>query len=134
METIVIGKNYAEIEKYNTQKEIERLLSTGVKQVTLENMQNMLSEIGLTLDLNTNGYLYLYYNTSNENKYYQATTSPLDNKKISVYNINSEFYNKHLKDYKGLNTKTEYAQRLYELRMYYFCTIKKRNIEYILSF
>lgn len=129
METIVIGQDYKIKQIENTQRQINYLLNIGLERVTLEEMQNMLSDIGLKLDLNINGYLNLYYNTNNANKYYEATTSPLDSKKISAYNTNSEFYNKHLTGF-----RTTEAETLYKLRINYFCTYKKGSIEYILSF
>ena len=129
MQTIQIGVDYKEIQRKNTEAEIKRLIEYGIEEISLEDMKAKLMEIGLTLDLNENSYLNLYYNTSNENSYLEATTTPLDSKKISVYNVNSEFYNKHLK---GGNTST--GDKLQKLRMNYLCTYTKRKQTYILSF
>ena len=129
MKTIEIGKDYKITMIENTQKQIENLIQSGVERVNLHDMQTMLAQIGLTLDLNENGYLYLYYNTSNENHYYEATTSPLDFRKISAYNINSDFYNKYLRGY-----ESAHGDALRKIRNNYFCTYTKRGIEYILSF
>jgi hypothetical protein len=124
--------SYKEQQRLNTQKEIENILAYGCERISLEDMQNRLSKIGLTLDLNPNGLLLAYYNTSNDSHFFCATTSPLDKDKISAYNIKSEFYNKHLKGEEFV--RDEYAQELHKLRTDYFCTYTKRGIEYILSF
>ncbi len=129
METIQIGNDYKAEMIENTQKQIERLIQSGIERVSLHDIQTMLAQIGLTLDLNENGYLYTYYNTSNEHRYYQATTSPLDFRKISAYNVNSDFYNKYLRGY-----ESAHGDALRKIRKNYFCTYKKRSIEYILSF
>ena len=132
MQTIQIGVDFKEVQRKNTEAEIKRMIDSGVEQISIEEMNQKLSAIGLTLDLNENSYLYLYYNTSNENSYLEATTSPLDSKKISAYNTNSEFYNKHLKGDVKFYTST--GEELRKLRMNYLCTYTKRNQTYILSF
>lgn len=127
------GVDFKEVQRKNTEAEIKRMIDSGVELINIEEMQNKLATIGLTLDLNENSYLYLYYNTSNENSYLEATTSPIDNKKIIAYNTNSEFYNKHLKGDSRFYTET--GRMLQEgIRNNYFCTYKKRAQTYILSF
>jgi hypothetical protein len=132
MNIIQIGVDFKEVQRIQTEKEIQKLIESGLEQISIEEMQSRLSEIGLTLDLNENSYLNLYYSTSNENSYLQATTSPIDSKKISAYNSNSDFYNKHLKG--GEMLKTHEGHMLYDLRTNYFCTYTKRHQTYILSF
>jgi hypothetical protein len=129
MQTIIIGKDFSEIQKLNTEAEISRLIQSGYTLITLGEMQQKLNEIGLKLDMNENSYLYLYYNTYNETHYLNATTSPIDDKKISAYNVNGDFYNKYLK-----GSHTDKGLILDKLRSNYFCTYTKKNKTYILSF
>jgi uncharacterized protein YnzC (UPF0291/DUF896 family) len=131
-QTINFKKSYLETQFENTEKQIQRLIDTGVEFIPLSEMDEKLLQIGLKLDLNENGYLNLYYNTSNENHYLEATTSPIDNKKISAYNVNGDFYNKHLKGNDIITTHE--ARELKKLRNDYFTTYKKRGKTYILSF
>jgi hypothetical protein len=132
MEVIQIGVDFKEVQRKNTEAEIKRMINSGIEQISIEDMQQKLATIGLTLDLNENSYLYLYYNTSNENSYLEATTSPIDNKKISAYNTNSEFYNKHLRG--DIKFYTPMGEALQKMRNNYFCTFTKRKQTYILSF
>ena len=114
----------------NTQKEIHLMQAIDcITYIDLKEIEQSLANIGLKLDLDEKSYLLLYYNTSNERHYYQATTSPKDSKEISAYNVNSDFYNTHLK---GERTNT--GKILDDLRKNCFTTIRKRGIDYILSF
>ena len=128
MQTINLKLDYRLQQKINTEKEIERM-RICCEQISIDDMHVLLAEIGLKLDMNENSYALYYYNTSNADHYYQMTTCPLDKKKVSIYNVNSDFYNKYLKGW-----ETEHAITLKKLRMDYFCTVKKRGIEYIVSF
>jgi len=102
------------------------------ERVSLENMETMLQEIGLKLDLNPNNYALYYFNDMNDTHYYEMTTQPLDSKKISAYNVMSEFYQKHLRG--DVKLHSEIGSRLSTLRRDYFTTIMKNKIEYIVSF
>jgi hypothetical protein len=112
----------------NTEAEIKRICDYA-EYVEFEEMQNMLSQIGLKLDMNVNSYANYYYNNLNENHFFEMTTSPIDKKKISAYNVDSEFYNKYLK-----GTHSEKGHILDKLRNKYFTTIVKNKIKYIVSF
>ena len=112
----------------NTESEIKRICEYR-EYVEFEDMQNMLSQIGLKLDMNVNSYANYYYNNLNENHYYEITTQPIDKKKISAYNTESEFYNKYLK-----GSHSGHGYTLDKLRNKYFTTIVKRGIKYIVSF
>ncbi len=132
MNIIQIGVDFKEVQRKNTEMQRQRLIECGVEQISLEEMKQKLFEIGLTLDLNENSYLNLYYNTLNEHSYLEATTSPIDSKKISAYNVDGEFYNKHLQGDTRFYTPT--GETLRKLRMNYFCLYSKKNQTYILSF
>jgi hypothetical protein len=128
---IIIGQDYKAIQVKNTDKEIIRLQNEGIERITLDDMKGRLLEIGLTLDLNKNSYFHPYYSTLNPGRNcFEATTSPIDNKKISAYNTQSAWYWENLKG----DFKSEKGRKLYELRNKYFCTIKVNRIEHILSF
>jgi hypothetical protein len=129
---IQLGKDYRLIQQENTEKQILNLIDSGIELISIEDMQNKLSEIGLKLDLNENNYLNLYYNDYNINKFYEATTQPIDKKGVSAYNIRSEFYNLHINS--DIIFYTEIGKKLKELREKYFCILTKRKIKYILSF
>lgn len=115
----------------NTNAEIKRM-EEYAERISLDDMQLLLKEIGLKLDLNENSYALYYYNNYNEHYFYQMCTSPIDDKKISAYNINSDFYNKHLKGDSKFHS--EMGRKLDKLRQDYFTTIVRRGIEYIISF
>jgi hypothetical protein len=112
----------------NTEAEIKRICDYA-EYVEFEEMQNMLSQIGLKLDMNINSYANYYYNNLNENHFFEMTTSPIDNKKISAYNVDSEFYIKYLN-----GGRCGHGDTLYKLRNKYFTTIVKNRIKYIVSF
>jgi hypothetical protein len=112
----------------NTEEEIKRI-SEYAEYVEFNEMQNMLSQIGLKLDMNINSYANYYYNNLNEHHCYEVTTQPIDAKKISAYNTESEFYNKYLK-----GSHSGHGYTLDKLRNNYFTTIVKRGIKYIVSF
>jgi hypothetical protein len=128
MQTINLKVDYRLQQRINTEKEIERM-QLFCERISIDEMHSLLAEIGLKLDMNENSHALYYYNTSNAEHYYQMTTCPLDKKKVSVYNVNSDFYHKYLKGW-----ETKHAITLKRLRMDYFCTVKKRGIEYIVSF
>jgi len=128
MQTIDLSVDYRSKQIENTEAEIKRICDYA-EYIEFEDMQARLSEIGLKLDLNVNSYALYYYNTSNENHYFELTTSPIDKKKLSAYNVNSEFYNKYLKGNHSGNGHT-----LDTLRNKYFTTIVKNRIKYIVSF
>ena len=129
---IQLGKDYRLIQQENTEKQILNLIDSGIELISIEDMQNKLSEIGLKLDLNENNFLNLYYNDYNINKFYEATTQPIDKIKLSAYNIRSEFYNLHISS--DIVFYSEIGEKLKELREKYFCILNKRKIKYILSF
>ena len=132
VQTLNIGQSYRLTQIKNTEAEIARFVDLGIELIELDDMQAKLAGIGLKLDLSEKSYLNLYYNTSNENHYFEATTSPIDNKRLSAYNVNSEFYNKHLKGDDML--KTPQGLQLQKLRQDYFCLYQKRGVKYIISF
>jgi hypothetical protein len=125
---IDLTKDFKQVQEEQTQREIQRMQDYA-ELITLEEMQTRLQAIGLRLDLNTNSYAWYYYNTNNENPYNEMTTSPLDSKRLSPYNVESAFYNKYLK---GMHTGKGLI--LDELRNKYFCTITRRKQTYIVSF
>jgi hypothetical protein len=128
MQTINLSIDYKAQQRNNTELEIKRMLQFA-EHINFEDMQKRLNEIGLKLDMNVNSYALFYYNTSNENHYHILTTSPIDNKKISVYNTGSEFYNRYLK---GMHTGI--GIELDRLRNDYFTTFIKNKVRYIVSF
>jgi len=123
--------NLTDCKKLSTQKYIKEM-ENYAERVSLENMETMLQEIGLKLDLNPNNYALYYFNDMNDTHYYEMTTQPLDSKKISAYNVMSEFYQKHLRG--DVKLHSEIGSRLSTLRRDYFTTIMKNKIEYIVSF
>jgi hypothetical protein len=128
MQTIDLSIDYKEKQVLNTNAEINRMQDYA-EYIPFEDMQRRLNEIGLKLDMNVNSYALYYYNSSNYNHYFEVTTTPIDNKKLSAYNVGSEFYNKYLK-----GTHTGKGLELDKLRNKYFTTIVKRGINYIVSF
>jgi oligoribonuclease NrnB/cAMP/cGMP phosphodiesterase (DHH superfamily) len=128
MQTIDLSIDYKSKQVLNTNAEIKRMLEYA-EHIPFEDMQARLIEIGLKLDTNVNSYALYYYNTSNKNHYFQMTTSPIDNKKLSAYNVGSEFYNRYLK---GMHTSN--GIELDKLRNNYFTTIVKSGKTYIVSF
>jgi hypothetical protein len=125
---IDLSINYKGKQIKNTHEEINRMCNYA-EHITFEDMQNRLNEIGLKLDLNTNSYANYYYNDYNENHYFELNTSPIDSKKLSAYNTNSDFYNKYLR-----GTHTGKGIELDKLRNKFFTTIIKNKKIYIVSF
>lgn len=126
------SKDYRADQVKKTEKEIQRMQNAGIEKISVEDMQALLSEIGLKLDLRESGYLYPYFNTGNENHFYEATTSPIDRTGHSAYNVNGEFYQKHMRG--DIKFRSATGRKLDELRDQYFCTYIIRRIEYIISF
>jgi len=128
MQTVNLKIDYKVQMQINTEEEIKRMLDYA-EYIPFEEMQKRLIEIDLKLDMNVNSYALYYYNTSNENHYFLLTTCPIDNKKISAYNVDSEFYNKYLR-----GTHTGKGLELDKLRNDFFTTIVKGGKTYIVSF
>ena len=105
-----------------TKKEIDFLLSIGVKKVPMERLKDIFSQFGLTICMDKKNYLHKYFNTSNENNYLEATTSLLDKEKISIHNTQSKFYKEHMKPC------TEIGKEIQELRKEYFTVLRSGHI------
>lgn len=128
MQTINLKLDYRIQQVINTEKHIERKQEYS-ERISIDEMNVLLAEIGLKLDMNENSYALYSYNAYNADHYYEMTTHPIDKKKVSAYNVNSDFYQKYLNGW-----ETEHGITLKKLRMDYFCTVKRRGIEYIVSF
>ena len=128
---MIVEYNFNAQQAQNTEAEIKKMQEFA-ELIPLDEMQKRLGDLGLKLDLNPNGYLLTYYNTSNECHYLQATTQPIDKKKVSVFNVNSDFYQQN---YSGdRRFETEAAQKLKALRVDCFTVITVKRKVYILSF
>ena len=129
---MIVEYNFNAQQAQNTEAEIKKMQEFA-ELIPLDEMQKRLGELGLKLDLNPNGYLLTYYDTSNEYHYLQATTQPLDKKKVSAFNVNSDFYQQNYSGDRRFEI-TEAAQKLKALRMDYFTIITVKKKVYILSF
>jgi len=128
---MIVEYNFNAQQAQNTEAEIKKMQEFA-ELIPLDEMQKRLGDLGLKLDLNPNGYLLTYYNTSNEYHYLQATTQPIDKKKVSAFNANSDFYQKN---YSGdRRFETEAARKLKALRVDFFTVITVKKKVYILSF
>lgn len=128
---MIVEYNFNAQQAQNTEAEIKKMQEFA-ELIPLDEMQKRLGELGLKLDLNPNGYLLTYYNTSNECHYLQATTQPIDKKKVSVFNVNSDFYQQNYSGDRRFETGA--AQKLKALRVDYFTVITVKKKVYILSF
>ncbi len=106
-----------------TEKEILRMTESGMIKLSLSDYSNMLLDMGLKLDLQTDSYLFKYYNTSNKYCFLCATTSPIElTSKYSCFNIHSNFYkNEILK-------RTDKYYTLKHFRNNYFCVLPSMHI------
>jgi len=114
--------SYKDLQKQETQKEINNLLKSGAQKVSLQDYKEMLKAFNLTLDLDPNNYLHKYYNTANEQHYLEATTSPLDIKGISAFNIKGQWYKENVTPQTAL--KAEFQK----FRNDYFVVLKSGHI------
>lgn len=113
---------YLRIQVQNTFNEVERMKKSGMILVSKNEFECMLESVGLHLDLNQ--LTTKYYNTLNENHWFECSTYAFDCKNISFANTDGFFYQNHVLK------KTEIYERFKEIRNTYFCLIENK---YILS-
>ena len=100
----------------NTMNEVSRMKESGMIQISLNELNAMLNPIGLNIDMK-HWYAHWYYNTSNENHYFQVTNTAIDVDGIGFANDNGFFYKNHT------SKNSDLYKQYKEIRNTYFCVI-----------
>lgn len=109
-------------QEFETKKTVQNMIDSGMQLISEQEYKDRLKNFGLKLDEDKQNCFFLYYNTSNEFKSLEVSTTVLDKNGYSFANIYGNFYQNEIKK------ETEIYSNWKIFRNTYFCLYKGKFI------